>query len=188
MSTTPPVSPAVPPAVALTQRLERAAVLDPVVGAVRPLANLLVADPRRRDLLQGAWLGHAVHPPMTDLTLGFWTSALTLDLVGGKAARPAARRLITLGLMTAGPTLWTGWAEWSTLDQRDQRVGVVHALTNGTAVFGFAASLLARRRGDYRKGTALALASSAALGVGGYLGGHLISARKVSSHHPVFDA
>jgi hypothetical protein len=32
----------------------------------------------------------------------------------------------------------------------------------------------------------LALAGAAAMGVGGYLGGHLVSARHVSSRHPAF--
>jgi hypothetical protein len=31
------------------------------------------------------------------------------------------------------------------------------------------------------------LAGASVLGFGGYLGGHLVSARKVSSRHPVFD-
>ena len=181
MTTTPP------PAVAWTQKLEGASALDPVVSLVRPLVGKLVADPARRDLLRGAWLGHAVHPPLTDVTLGFFTSAVTLDLVGGKAARPAARRLIALGLLAVGPTAWTGWAEWSTLEQRDQRVGVVHAVTNGAAAAGFFASWRARRRGEHLRGTALALASSGLAAAGGYLGGHLVAARKVASHDPAFD-
>ncbi len=183
-----PPSTTLPPAVSWVQQLERASVLDPVVGLVRPLVNALVADPARRDLLRGAWLGHAVHPPLTDVTLGFWTSAVALDLIGGRASRPAARRLVALGLLSVGPTLWTGWAEWSGLEHRDQRVGLVHALANGTATAGFLASWRARRRGQHARGAALALASSGALTVGGFLGGHLASARNVASHHPAFDA
>lgn len=187
MTTTPTGPTTVPPLVTATRNLEESAALDRVVDRLRPLADALVADPTRRDLLRGARLGHAVHPPLTDVTLGFWISAVVLDLVGGRSARPAARRLVAMGLLTAGPTLWTGWAEWAALGQRDQRVGVVHALANGAAVVGFAASWRARRRGRQFTGTALALGSSAALGVGGYLGGHLVSARKASSRHLAFD-
>jgi uncharacterized membrane protein len=176
-----------PAAVTWTQALEHASVLDPVIAVVRPAANWFVAEPGRRDLLRGAWLGHAVHPPLTDVPIGLFTSALTLDLIGGKAARPAARRLIALGVLTAVPTFWTGWAEWTALEKRDQRVGLVHAVSNGTAVFGFVASWRARGRGQQAKGVALALAASGLMAVGGYLGGHLVSARKVSSHHPSFD-
>jgi uncharacterized membrane protein len=179
---------ATPPTVAWAQALESARALDPLVSLVRPFGNWFASDPGRRDLLQGAWLGHAVHPPLTDVPIGLFTSALTLDLVGGKAARPAARRLIALGLLTAVPTFWTGWAEWAELQQREQRVGVVHALTNGTAAVGFLASLRARRKGNHVKGVALGFASAGLMGAAGFLGGHLISARKASTHDPVFDA
>ena len=174
------------PLVDWTLQLEQATALDPVVRAVQPLANALVADPTRRDLLRGRWLGHALHPLMTDLPIGFWTSAITLDLVGGPDARSAARKLVGLGVLTAVPTALTGWAEWSATGPREQRVGVVHAVSNVVALTGFAASWRARRQGKHVRGAALALTSSAALTAGGYLGGHLVSARKVSSRNPAF--
>jgi uncharacterized membrane protein len=180
-------TPSTPPTVAWTQALEQSRALDPLVSLLRPFGGWFVSDPARRDLLQGAWLGHAVHPPLTDVPIGLFTSALTLDLIGGEAARPAARRLIALGLVTALPTFWTGWAEWAELERRDQRVGVVHALANGTAAVGFAASWRARHKGQHFKGVALGLASASLMGAAGYLGGHLISARKASTHHPAFD-
>ncbi len=65
---------------------------------------------------------------------------------------------------------------------------MVHAVTNGAAAAGFFASWRARRRGEHLRGTALALASSGLLAAGGYLGGHLVAARKVASHDPAFDA
>jgi len=194
MSTTEPTTPTTAPtttpttpAVTWTRRLEDESALDPLVRAVRPLAQALVADPARRDLLRGTAVGHAVHPPLTDVPIGFWASALTLDLLGGRAARPAAQRLVALGVLSAVPTAVTGWAEWSGLGEREQRVGVVHAISNVVAVVGFAASWRARARGHQVRGKALALGASGALGLGGYLGGHLVSARKVSSRHPAFD-
>ena len=48
-----------------------ARVSSPVTGA-RPL----------RELLQGRGTGHAVHPPMTDLPIGLWTSTVVLDVIG----------------------------------------------------------------------------------------------------------
>ena len=82
------------PLVRFAERVEGAAALDGVSAQVRPLAEALVGSPTRRDALQGAWLGHAVHPLLTDLPIGFWTSANTLHLGGGVAARPAARNCI----------------------------------------------------------------------------------------------
>ena len=173
--------------VALTERLEESTALDPVVRAVRPLAGALVAKPVVRDLLQGAWLGHALHPLMTDAPIGFWASATVLDLVGGPGARPSSQRLVGLGLLLAGPTAWTGWAEWTDSGQREQRVGVVHAAANGAAVALYLASWQARRGDRHRRGVALGLAATSVLGLGGYLGGHLVAARKVGSRHPAFE-
>jgi uncharacterized membrane protein len=170
-----------------TQRLEGLTALDPVVRAVRPLAGALVSDPVRRDLLRGAWLGHAVHPILTDMPIGLWTSATVLDLLGGPGARPAAQKLVGLGILSAVPTAITGWAEWSGKEDRVQRVGVVHAVSNAAAIGLFAASYRARRNDQHVRGKALALVASSALGFGGYLGGHLVSARKVSSRHPAFE-
>jgi uncharacterized membrane protein len=177
-----------PPAtVTLVERIESNSGLDPLVARFRPLADALVADPARADALRGKWLGHALHPLLTDLPIGFWTSALVLDLAGGPTSRAAATRLVGLGLLTALPTAVTGWAEWSTIGQREQRVGVVHANANVVALILFTASWRARRRGAYKRGKSLALVGASVLGFGGYLGGHLVSARKVSSRHPVFE-
>jgi hypothetical protein len=63
-----------PAAVTLVERLESASALDPMVQRIRPLAEALVANPTRSDALRGTWLGHALHPLMTDLPIGFWTA------------------------------------------------------------------------------------------------------------------
>ena len=175
-----------PTAVRLTERLEQTQALDGVVRLVQPLVNVLLADPGRAALLQGKQLGHAIHPPLTDLPIGFFTSATVLDLVGGRKAQPAAKRLIGLGILSAVPTALTGWAEWGAAEPRDKRTGVVHAASNVTAVSLYAASWRARGNGRHAKGALLGLLGNTALMVGGYLGGHLVEARKVSTRHPAF--
>jgi uncharacterized membrane protein len=175
-----------PAAVTLTQRLEQTQALDAVVRLVQPLVDALLADPDRAALLQGMWLGHAVHPLLTDVPIGTWTSATVLDLIGGRQAQPAARRLIGVGILAAAPTAITGWAEWGPTEPRDKRTGVVHAAANVTALSLYTASWRARGKGRHLRGVVLGLAGSTALGLGGYLGGHLVEARKVSSRHPAF--
>jgi uncharacterized membrane protein len=182
-----PAEPGTPVLVDLTRRLEGATALDGPRRTAQRLADVLLADRTRRELLHGTWLGHAVHPVMTDLPLGCWVSASLLDLLGGTQSRPAATRLVGIGLAAAVPTAVTGLAEWGVAGQREQRVGLVHAASNTVALGLYAASYAARRNGLHRRGAVLALAGSAAAGAGGYLGGHLVSARKVSSRHPVFD-
>lgn len=181
------VGAATSPLVALAEAVEQATALDPLVDAVRPVADALVADPFRRDLLRGAWVGHAIHPPLTDLPIGFWSSAVVLDLVGGRRARPAAQRLVALGVLTALPAAVSGWAEWSGTSRASQRVGVVHAASNVVALGLFARSWRVRRAGKHWRGAALGLVASSALGAGAFFGGHLANARHVSSRHPAFE-
>jgi uncharacterized membrane protein len=170
-----------------TLRLEGATALDRPVRSLEPVVERWFGGGTRGSVLRGEWLGHAVHPLLTDVVLGTWTSASVLDLVGGRHSSSSAQRLIGIGLVAVGPTAWTGWAEWSALGPRDKRVGLVHAVVNGAAIGMYAASWMARLRGRQSKGVRLALAGMTLTGLGGYLGGHLTEARKVASHHPAYD-
>ena len=125
-------------------------------------------------------------PSLTDLPLGLWTATTVLDLLGGPGARPAAQRLVGLGLLAVPPTAASGWSEWHRSDRPAQRVGVAHVALNVAAIGLYAGSWLARRGDRHRVGAALALVGAGAAGAGGYLGGHLASVRKVSSAHPAF--
>ena len=177
-----------PPAVTFAKRVEDTTALDAAVRLVQPLVDTLLADRKRADALHGMWLGHAVHPLLVMVPIGSWTSATVLDLVGGVDSRAAARRLVALGVLAFPPAAITGWAEWGgTLQQRDKRVGIVHAASNIAAASLFAASWKARRRHSQLRGVALGLAGHAAVGLGGFLGGHLTEARKISSRHPEFE-
>jgi hypothetical protein len=95
-----------------------------------------------------------------------------LDFVGGDPEGRARRRLIATAVATATPTALTGlndWAEEEDTDAGVRRAGVVHALSNSTALMLYAGSLT----GGRGRGVALRLVGAAALGAGAYLGGHL---------------
>jgi nitrite reductase/ring-hydroxylating ferredoxin subunit/uncharacterized membrane protein len=154
------------------EMLEDAEALDGVISPIAARVSRLLAGPPK-DALSGAWLGHPVHPLLTDLPIGAWTSAVFLDLAGGRRAQPAADALVAAGIAAALPTALSGVSDWSDLNRREQRVGLVHAAANDVAVLLWAASLAARRRGKRTGGVALGLLGAAALAVGGYLGGHL---------------
>ena len=157
---------------ALAERLEGVTKLD---RAATPLARAVdrLVKGGVKDALTGKWLGHPVHPMLTDIPIGCWTSAFVLDLCGGRRAQPAADGLIALGLVAAVPTAVTGWADWAGLPPAGRRVGVVHAAANATGIVLYAGSLAARRRGRRGRGVLLGFAAASVLTVGGYLGGHL---------------
>src|SRR5215207_1459639 len=72
---------------------ENNARLDALVDVVARGASL-VDHGRQAALLRGQWLGHALHPLLTDFPLGCWIGAGLLDLLGGRAARNRAQRLV----------------------------------------------------------------------------------------------
>ncbi len=64
--------------------------LDGAVTALSDSIERVLPTGALRDLLHGVWLGHPLHPVLTDVTIGCWTSAMVLDFVGGRSgARPA---------------------------------------------------------------------------------------------------
>jgi len=161
---------------ALAARLESVEVLDAPGQTAGRAVRGLIPEGATKDVLSGAWLGHAVHPIMTDIPIGTWTSSVLLDWIGGQGDQSASDRLILAGVLAAGATVATGWSDWADAEQRDpavRRAGLVHAAVNGTATALMIASFLARKRDARGRGKLLSLAGSAALGAGGWLGGHL---------------
>jgi uncharacterized membrane protein len=157
--------------------IEDTQALDRPVRVLAPLAEATVGRERPKALLGGRWLGHALHPLLTDLPLGSWMSATLLDLVGGKRSETASERLLAFGVLAALPTAAAGWTDWVSASPRERRVGVVHAAVNTTALACYGASLAQRRRGRHGAGVALAIAGGSSAVVGGFLGGHLSLAR-----------
>lgn len=162
-------------------RLENAGPLDPAVKTVRKAVNAVLRPQGLRDALHGVWLGHPLHPVLTDVPIGMWSAAAVLDLVPGTG--PAATTLIATGCASAVPTAVTGWADWSQLHPPQQRVGLVHAGANGLALALYSASLVARARGRSLTGKALSYAGLGAVMAGGYLGGHLVFRQAAGANH-----
>jgi len=163
-------------------------VLDPVGKALGKTARAVFKPRRLKEALSGSWLGHPLHPILTDVTIGTFTSAVLLDWLGGRESRAASQRLIGIGLLSAAPVVASGYSDWGDTEAGDEtvrRIGVVHATSNALASSLFAASWAARRRGA--DGRPLALAAAAALTAGGYLGGHLSFAEGVGVDRNVFE-
>ena len=168
-----PSSPALHEAV---EQIGKAEALDPPAKKIGKLVRSALGPGRLKDAVSGTWLGHTLHPLLTDIPIGPWTSAIVLDLTGGRDAEDASRRLIGTGILAALPTAVTGYSDWADSEVGDEsvrRIGIVHAAANVTALTFFTASWAARRRGSHAGGVTMALAGAGALAVGGHLGGHL---------------
>lgn len=158
----------------LVHTLATTEAVDKVAAPVATKVASLLGHGGLKDALSGTWTGHPLHPPLTDLPIGFWTSAFVLDLVGGKRSAAAAQRLVGLGILSAVPTAAAGMSDWSDTFGEERRVGAVHAAANGVALSLYAWSWLARRGGRRRAGITIGMLGAAAATAGGYLGGHLV--------------
>lgn len=147
------------------------------------LVKALAPVTRRRtlmDLLQGRMLGHALHPVLSDLPVGMWSSVPVLDLIGDEGG---ATMLTAVGCIAAGATVATGAADWSVTYGRDRRLALVHGLAN-TAAFGLQlGSLSARLSGRNGRGRLLSMAGLAMVGAAAYLGGELVLGRALTVNH-----
>lgn len=172
---------------------ERVGELEQLDGGAERLSAAfrgVLGPGKLKDAISGTWLGHALHPLLTDVPIGTWTSATMLDLIGGRGTEKAADRLIAVGVAAAVPTALSGlsdWADTTLTSDPVKRIGVVHAVANTMALGLYGLSFAARKRGSRGKGVALGLAGAGALGVGGHLGGHLSYSRGVGVDQTAFE-
>jgi nitrite reductase/ring-hydroxylating ferredoxin subunit/uncharacterized membrane protein len=174
----------------LAEIAESAAPLDGLGAKVGKAVRGALKPGTLKDAISGTWLGHALHPVLTDVVIGSFTSATLLDLLGGDDDGTAAERLIGVGIAAYGPTALTGvndWADSEPVDDAVRRVGLVHASTNALALTLYGSSLAARRRGSRTKGKLLSLAGAGVLAAGGYLGGHLSFTKGVGPNQTAYD-
>jgi len=170
--------------------VENAEFLDAPGKAIAKSVRGRLGPGALKDALSGTWLGHALHPLLTDLVIGSFVSATVLDLVGGDRDGKAAQRLIAVGIASYPPTAVTGVNDWADSEPAGagiRRVGLAHAALNAAALGLYGASLAARRRGRTGRGKLLGFAGATALGAGGYLGAHMSFDQGVGPNQTVFD-
>jgi uncharacterized membrane protein len=155
----------------LIHRLESIEALDKLQPFIRDRVASLPEPVRRA--LSGDWMGHSLHPALTDLPIGFWTSAFVLDLLPTRRTARTSTALVGLGVATAVPTAATGLVEWVQLPPEKRRVGVAHLVANVAATTAYTASFLARVRGHRARGVVLGMLGATLATAGGALGGHL---------------
>lgn len=160
-----------PAIVRSVERIENAESLDPAVTTARSVVGRVLRPGAIRDLLHGVPLGHPAHPIAILVPAGAWISSAVLDFVPGQ--EKAAQVLVGVGILGVAPAALSGVADWSELDQKQQRVGLVHWAANSTAIALYTASFVQRTRGKQASARVLGLAGLGILSAAGYLGGHL---------------
>ena len=171
----------------LAARLDRLGWLrtlsDWLTGVLEPVRERHQGNLAVELLHGGRWVGHPLHPALSDLPVGLWAGVMVLDVTDrDRAPRrgiDAAGMLSAAGILAAGATALTGLSDWTVSSDQDRRVGLFHGLLNTAALGLQGASLATRMAGHRGTARALAAASLTVTAAAGYLGGHLVFTRGV---------
>ncbi len=155
------------------------------LGAVAGPVRTKLAPSGIVDLLHGRWLGHALHPALSDLPIGLWVGSVLLYLLGLPTAGVA---LSIAGIVTALAAMVTGIADLLVADGHDRRVGVLHGLLMTVALAIQIGSPVAYFLGAVVVAVILAAVSLVITVSSAYLGGHLVLARGAMVDHTVWPA
>lgn len=142
--------------------------------------NLLGTRGRRlQNLLHGTWLGHPIHPALTDVPLGAWTAALVLDGIDAVSSRPdgfrqAAHLAVGVGIVGGLGAAVTGLTDWQYTHDTTRRAGLVHGVLNSAALGVYLVSWRDRHHGRLSRARTTGILGYCLVAAGSYLGGHLV--------------
>ncbi len=161
-----------------------AGVMDAFYGALGTPGKYL------QDFLNGSWLGHPLHPVLTDVVVGGFTMLIILDLVslifGANFRDPS---LIILGLTTlAGiATILSGLTDFKDTATGDERnVTTLHGYTNVASILIYAIAFFVRLGGSETTGQILAIIGYLVISVGAFIGGHVVFKYGYMVNHNAF--
>src|SRR6516164_11518522 len=103
---------------------------------------------RLKIFLNGTWIGHPLHPMLTDIPIGAWTVTILLDLIGLLFGFPqlglASSIAACIGVAGALAAAAAGLADWMDVDPPEKAIGAFHASVNLSATILFLISFLMR--------------------------------------------
>ena len=142
-------------------------------------------EPARRiaDLLHGTWLGHPLHPLLTDVVVGAWTMGALFDIISmttnSRQAEQAADTLTAVGAIAALPTAASGAIDFSGIAKSAAGTALTHAIVTDASLSMYLLSLRARKKGQRSQGLMWSALGLGLITAGAYLGGHLVFGKKV---------
>jgi len=177
---------------ALIKAVEQQEVLDRWSDQIQPLVHdaFKAGGPtgqQVKNMLHGTWLGHPLHPALTDVPIGAWSVAFALDAMetisGRKELGVGADLAITVGLVGATGAAVTGLTDWSDTYGRARKVGLLHGVLNAGATALYATSLVLRKKKKRSAGLGFAMLGYAISSAAAYLGGHLVFGEQIGVDH-----
>ncbi|HTE67021.1 MAG TPA: Rieske (2Fe-2S) protein [Candidatus Binatia bacterium] len=143
-----------------------------------------------QDFLNGSWLGHSLHPVLTDVVVGGSTVAVLLEVLGWFGVsdlRTAIVWTLALTWISALGTIVTGLTDYKDTATGDERnVAGLHGLINIVATIAFIVAFLAYLGPGGTLGPVLLIGGYLVLSVGAYIGGHVVFKYGYMVNHNAF--
>lgn len=145
-----------------------------------------------QDLLNGTWLGHSLHAVVVDVVIGAATAALLLDVLrlvfNVEGLETAATWVIGLAALAGVGSVVTGLTELKdTAPSSPERdLTITHGLINFIGNGLFVLSMNQRLAGNHDAAIWPLLAGYLLIGVGGYIGGHVVFKYGYAVNHNAF--
>lgn len=186
-SSTPPAPPA-PFGERLNDSLQH--LIGTIVGSRRKPPRLL------KSLLNGTWLGHPLHPAITDVPIGAWLFTALFDILWLVApgtfswAARGAEATVLLGLAAALAAAATGLTDWSDTYGRERSIGFQHGLFNLIAITLYLISTILRfllPSGESTIGAIVGFAGLVSLLYAAYLGGEMVFTQGTGVNHEAWE-
>lgn len=165
---------------------------DPLQQYINSLfSNAGPSGKQLKNFLNGTWLGHPLHPMLTDVPVGAWTCTFLLDVVGSakddEALHAAADLTLTTGLLAAAGSAASGFTDWSDTYGKERNVGLLHGVAMLTTFGVYLLSLLLRLGGARKTGARLGYLGYGLLAAGAYVGGDEVFDIGYGVNHTAFD-
>jgi nitrite reductase/ring-hydroxylating ferredoxin subunit/uncharacterized membrane protein len=143
-----------------------------------------------QDFLNGSWLGHSLHPVLTDVVVGGATVAVLLEVLGWfgvDGLRTAIAWTLALTWISALGTIVTGLTDYKDTATGDERnVAGIHGLINIVATVVLILAFLAYLGPAGTLGPVLLIGGYLVLSVGAFIGGHVVFKYGYMVNHNAF--
>ena len=148
-----------------------------------------------KSFLNGTWLGHPLHPVITDIPVTAWLLTLIFDIAWlishSTWAAIGAFVTVIVGLIAALGAVATGLTDWSDTYGAERSVGLNHAIFNGLAFLLYLVSFILRLvagPGDTVLAFILGLLGLISMVYAANLGGDMVYVKGTSVNHTAWEA
>jgi nitrite reductase/ring-hydroxylating ferredoxin subunit/uncharacterized membrane protein len=169
---------------------------DGLQAVIQKVLGVPGKSPRRlKSFLNGTWLGHPLHPLITDIPITSWVLTAIFDIIWlitrSSWSAYAAFVSVIVGILAALAAAVTGLTDWGDTYGAERRVGLNHALFNTIALVLYLISFILRwvvGPGDTIVAAILGFLGLISVTYAGYLGGDMVFVKGTGVNHTAWEA